>query len=261
MNDEDSDLNRLKIQMNKLNLELDKKDQEITLYLDKMHDYEEELMKLHELISKTHSEENVIKIIESKFNFELKEKEREIRDLKNRMGFLRQEKVIIQRELEEFKKKTGPSVKSIEEIRQEQNSIDYILNLETATKDLRKKLYTQEIIISNLKKELEKKEEQIRNLNLSIKELNQEIKSTHSIIKGKIKKKIRNEQKTGLQDELKKHKKQIDDLRYELNKYKVSQKDKIMYDIEMSELQNKINFLEEELEKKDKIINDLKSRR
>ncbi|MFX1329216.1 MAG: hypothetical protein ACFE91_13895, partial [Promethearchaeota archaeon] len=93
MKDDDSNLNRLKIQRDKFDLELDKKDQEIILYLDKINDLEEELMKLHELISKTPSNESIVKMIESKFIFELKEKEREIRDLKNRMGFLRQEKV------------------------------------------------------------------------------------------------------------------------------------------------------------------------
>ena len=261
MNDDDSDLNRLKIQQEKLNLELDKKDQEITLYLDKIQDYEEELIKLNELISKTHSEENIEKIIESKFKFELKEKETEIRDLKNRMGFLRQEKIIIQRELEEFKKKGGVPVKSIEIIRQEQDSVNYILNLETEIKDLRKKLFKQEIIMRNLKKELEKKEEEIKNLNLSNRELNQEIRNANLIMKGKINKKIRNELKSGLQKELEKKKKQIDSLKYELNKYKGSQKEKIRYDIELSELQNRIIFLEKELEKKNKIINKMTSRK
>ncbi|MFW9902119.1 MAG: hypothetical protein ACFFDY_12700 [Candidatus Thorarchaeota archaeon] len=261
MNNDDNDLNRLKIQQERLNLELDKKDQEIILYLDKIQDYEEELIKLNELISKTHSEENIEKIIESKFKFELKEKETEIRDLKNRMGFLRQEKIIIQRELEELKKMGGVPVKSIEIIRQEQNSVNYILNLETEIKDLRKKLFKQEIIMRNLKKELEKKEEQIKNLNLSNRELNQEIRNANLIMKGKINKKIRNELKSGLQKELEKKKKQIDSLKYELNKYKGSHKEKIRYDIELSELQNRIIFLEKELEKKDKIINKMTSRK
>ncbi|MFX0152885.1 MAG: hypothetical protein ACFE9Q_00010 [Candidatus Hodarchaeota archaeon] len=259
MKDDDNNLNRLKIQRDKFDLELDKKDQEIIQYLDKINDLEEELMKLHEIISKTPSNETIVKTIESKFNFELKEKEREIRDLKNRMGFLRQEKVILQRELEEFKKISVPSAKSIEEVRQRQESVDYILNLESTINDLRKKLYTQEIIMGNLKKELEKKEDRIKSLNLNIIELNEEIKIKNSIIEGKINKKIRKELNYGLQKELEKNKKQIEALRDELNKYKVSQREKIRYDIEMSEFQNKINFLEELLKKKDKIINELKS--
>ncbi len=259
MKDDDSNLNRLKIQKDKFDLELDKKDQEIILYLDKINDLEEELMKLHEIISKTPSNESIVKMIESKFIFELKEKEREIRDLKNRMGFLRQEKVILQRELEEFKKSSIPSAKSIEEVRQRQDSVDYILNLESTINELRKELYTQEIIMGNLKKELEKKEEQIKSLNLNIVELNQELKTGNLMIEGKINKKIRKELNSRLQKELEKNKKQIEDLKGELNKYKVSQRDKIRYDIEMSEFQNKINFLEDLLKKKDKIINELKS--
>ncbi|MFX0036238.1 MAG: hypothetical protein ACFE9I_11435 [Candidatus Hermodarchaeota archaeon] len=259
MKDDDSNLNRLKIQRDKFDLELDKKDQEIILYLDKINDLEEELMKLHELISKTPSNESIVKMIESKFIFELKEKEREIRDLKNRMGFLRQEKVILQRELEEFKKISIPSAKSIEEVRQRQDSVDYILNLESEINELRKELYTHEIIMGNLKKELEKKEDRIKSLNLNIVELNQELKTGNLIIEGKINKKIRKDLNSRVQKELEKNKKQIEDLKGELNKYKVSQRDKIRYDIEMSEFQNKINFLEDLLKKKDKIIDELKS--
>ncbi len=259
MQDDDGDAGLLKNQIRKLNFEIDKKNQEINLYLDKIHDYEEELMKLQQLILKTPSQEGVLKIIDSKFTFELKEKEREIRDLKNRMGFLRQEKINLQRELGEFKKISKPSAKSIEEIREKQKLVDDLLNLETLTKELRKKLYTQEIITGNLRKEIEGKEEDIKQLNLTVKELNQELRNKNSIVKGKINKKIKKELKNGLQKELKKSKKQIDNLRNELNKYKVSQRDKIKYDIEMRELQNKIIFLEKELEKKDRIINELKS--
>lgn len=259
MQDDDGNADLLKNQIRKLNFEIDKKNQEINLYLDKIHDYEEELMELHELISKTPSQENVLKLIESKFTFELKEKEKEIRDLKNRMGFLRQEKTSLQRDLEEIKITSKSSAKSIEEIREEQKFVKILLNLETLTKELRKKLYMQEIIMGNLKKEIEEKEKDIKYLNLTIKELNQELRNRNSIVEGKINKKIKKELKNGLQKELKKSKKQIDDLRYKLNKYKVPQRDKIRYDIEMRELQNKIIFLEKELEKKDRIINELKS--
>jgi len=168
MKNDEIDVNKLKKKIQELNLELDKKNQEINLYLDKINDHEEELMKFHELISETPSTEDIKKMIENKFDFELKEKDREIRDLKNRMGFLRQEKIILQRDFEELRKKSMPSAKSIEEIKEKQRSIDYVLNLETSIKELRKKLYTHEIIMENLKEELNKKEETIENLNLTI---------------------------------------------------------------------------------------------
>ncbi|MFX1572392.1 MAG: hypothetical protein ACFFB0_06555 [Promethearchaeota archaeon] len=258
MLDHDGDVELLKSQINKLNFEINKKNQEINLYLDKLNDYEEELMKLHELISKTPPHIDIEKIIEAKFNFELKDKEREIRDLKNRMGFLRQEKINFQRELSEFKKKSKPSKESIEEIREKQNLINALLNRESLTNELRKKLYTQEIITGNLRKEIEGKDDEIEYLKLLIKELNEEIRNKNSIIEGTIDKKIKSELKNKWQNELKKSKELIEDLTQELNKYRVFQKDKILHEIQIRDLQNKINLFEKELVKKDKIINELK---
>jgi len=140
MMDDASNLNLLKSQIRKLKSELVKKDQELNSYSEKIQDNEEELMKLHELISKRPYQENFQKIIETKFSFELREKEREIRDIKNRMGFLRQEKNTFQRELEEIKKTNKSSALSVEEIRENQKKINDLLNLETLVIELRKKL-------------------------------------------------------------------------------------------------------------------------
>ena len=243
MKDDESDLHLLKNQIRKLNLELDKKNQEINGYLEKIHDNEEELMELHELISKIPSQENIQKIIESKFSFELKEKEREIRDLKNRMGFLRQEKITFQRELKEFKKRSRSSAISIEEIREKEKYINKLLNLETVINDLRKKLYRQEILIKTLKKDIGEKEEQIKNLNLNVKELKQELRIKDSILEGSVNKKIKRELNIGLQKELDKCKKQIDDLKNKLVKYKKPEREKITTDIEIVELKNEIKQL------------------
>ena len=243
MKDDESDLHLLKNQIRKLNFELDKKNQEINGYLEKIHDNEEELMELHELISKIPSQENIQKIIESKFSFELKEKEREIRDLKNRMGFLRQEKITFQRELEEFKKRSRSSAISIEEIREKEKYINKLLNLETVINDLRKKLYRQEILIKTLKKDIGEKEEQIKNLNLNVKELKQELRIKDSILEGSVNKKIKRELNIGLQKELDKCKKQIDDLKNKLVKYKKPEREKITTDIEIVELKNEIKQL------------------
>ena len=261
MKDDESNLNLLKSQIRNLKLELVKKNQEINIYYEKIHDNEEELMKLNELISKTPSQENIQKLIETKFSFELKEKEREIRDLKNRMGFLRQEKITFQRELEELKKRNKSSALSIEEIRENQKKINDLLNLETLTNELRKKLYTQEVLLGNLKKEIGKKDEQIKELNLTIKELGQELRIKTSILEGNVNRKIRKELNKGLQKELNKCKKQIDNLKNKLTKYKKPRGEKIKYEIELNELKNKVIFLEIELENKDRKISELKSQK
>ncbi len=260
MNEDETDVYLLKSQIRKLNLDLDKKNQEINMYLEKIHDNEDELMELHELISKTPSQENYQNIIDSKLNFELKEKEREIRDLKNRMGFLRQEKTIAQRELEEFKKSSKSSAMSIEKIRKEEKYTQDLLNLETLIKELRKKLYIQEILIGNIKNEIGEKEKHINNLNLIVGELNKGLKIQNSILEGKFfKEKIKKELNKELQKELNESKKRVDDLRDQLTKYREPKREKIKFDIEIRELKNKIILLKEDLDRKDRIISRLKS--
>ncbi|MFX1302898.1 MAG: hypothetical protein ACFFBV_12340 [Promethearchaeota archaeon] len=261
MKDDESILNSLKSQIHKLKLELDKKNQEINIYNEKIHDNEEELMKLHEFISKTPSQATFQKIIETKYSFELKEKEREIRDLKNRMGFLRQEKNAFQRELEELKKRNKSSALSVEEIRENQKKINDLLSLENLAIELRKELYMQEILLGNFKKEIVKKDKQIKNLNLTKKELNKEIKIKNSLLEGKVNRKIKRELNKELQKELNKCEKQIEDLRNKLIKYKKAKGEKIKHKIEINELKNKLNFLEKELENKDRKINELESQK
>ena len=165
------ELNLLKNQIQKSNLELEKKNMEINGYIDKIQIIEDELLEYHDIISKAPSQEKKQKIIDTKFSFELKEKEREIRDLKNSMGFLRKEKIFAQRELEEFKRISEISAMSIEEIREKEKLISNVLNFETLTNELRKKLYKQEIIMRNFKKEIGEKKEQIKRLNLMVEEI------------------------------------------------------------------------------------------
>ena len=261
MGEDENELLLLKSQIRKLHLDLDKKNQEINLYLEKIHDNEEELMKLHELISKTSSQENYQKIIDSKLDFELKEKEREIRDLKNRMGFLRQEKTMAQSELEKFKISSKSSAMSIEKIREEEKYTKDLLNLETLTNELRRKLYMQEILIGKLKDEIGEKKSQINNLNLIISELNQGLKIQNSILEGKFfKERIKKELNKELQKELNESKKRIDNLKNKLTKSKEPEREKIKYDIEIRDLKNKIILLKEDLDRKERVISRLKTK-
>ncbi|GAI75967.1 unnamed protein product, partial [marine sediment metagenome] len=55
---------------------------------------------------------------EDKFNIELDVKDREIRELKNRMGFLRKEKLELQKTHDNFVRTTDSSVISVEELRE-----------------------------------------------------------------------------------------------------------------------------------------------
>jgi len=251
----------LKSQIRKLKLEIDKKNQEINSYIERIQDNEEELMILHELTSKATNQENTQELIKSKFYFELKEKEREIRDLKNRMGYLRQEKIMVQRELEEFRISSKSSAMSIEKIREEEKYAKDLLNLETLNNDLRRKLYMQETLIGKLKDESGEKEKQINHLNLIVSELNQGLKIQNSILEGKFfKEKIKKELNKELRKELNESEKRIDDLKNQLTKYKEPERDKIKFDIEIRDLKNKIILLKEDLDRKDRVISRLKSK-
>jgi chromosome segregation ATPase len=261
MKEDESDLQLLKAQIRRLKLDLEKKNHEINVYIEKIHDNEEEIMELQELISKTTSEQDFQKIIDSKMKFEIKEKEREIRDLKNRMGFLRQEKTIAQKELEEFKIISKSTAISVEQIRKEEKLNQDLLNLETLTNELRRKLYIQEILNDKLKVEIGEKEREINNLNLLMSELRQGLKVQNSILEGKFfKEKIKKELDKKLQKELNESKKQIETLKNQLAKFKEPERNKIKHEIEISGLKNEIIYLKEELDRKDRILKRLKSK-
>ena len=263
MKEVDNEVNLLKSQINKLNLDLEKKDAEINESLEKIQDLEDEVLKFSDLISGKPSQEKIKKAIETKFTFELNEKGREIRDLKNRMGFLRKEKAAFQRELEEFKKKITTSVISVEEIREKEKLVNDLLLLETSTNELRKKMYSQEILTGHLKDEISEKEKQIKHLEQVIEELNQKLKIKNSFHEGKIvmNKALKKELNKELQRQLNKSKAQIDDLKEKIAKYRKSERDLLKKDIEINDLRMKIIDLKEQLDYKDSIIADLESKK
>lgn len=263
MKKDDNEVNLLKSQINKLNLELEKRESEINDYLEKIHDLEDEILKFSDLISKKPTNENIKKAIEAKFSFELNEKDREIRDLKNRMGFLRKEKAAFQRELEEFKKKVTTSVISVEEIREKEKLVNDLLLLETSTNELRKKMYSQEILTGHLKDEVSEKEKQIKHLKQIIEELNQKLKIKNSFSEGKIvmNKALKKELNKELQRQLNKSKAQIDELKEKVAKYRKSERELLKKDIEINDLRMKIIDLKEQLENKDNIIANLESKK
>ncbi|MFX1478770.1 MAG: hypothetical protein ACFFCI_11630, partial [Promethearchaeota archaeon] len=84
---------------------------------------------------------------DTKLSIELKEKENEIRDLKNRMGYLRKEKVQLQQELEKLKGKKSDSIVIRTEDFRDKTPLD------TLVKELQNKVNTQKSTIENLKQE------------------------------------------------------------------------------------------------------------
>jgi len=76
-----------------LQSELDKKEIQINSYLDKIDGHEIEIMKYEEMFDENAPKSKIKKAKEEKLNLEIRAKDREIRELKDRMGFLRKEKI------------------------------------------------------------------------------------------------------------------------------------------------------------------------
>ena len=71
----------LRKRINELQLELNKKDNEIGLYLDKIDGFEEEVMRYEEMFDEKAPKKKMKKAKEEKLNIELDVKDREVREL------------------------------------------------------------------------------------------------------------------------------------------------------------------------------------
>jgi chromosome segregation ATPase len=222
----------LKNKIRELELELEKKDQEI----DHLDEYIEELQdKIMELEDLKKLEEGAIKkskkiqAVESRFAYELEEKEKQIRDLKNNMGFLRKEKVQLQQELERIKSESkDSSVIRVEDLRSKQP-------LNALVKDLQEKVNKQRSIIHRLRannassedfvESLAQKEEENQILREEISGLNQKLKDL-SIPSDKGGNSIAKKLIEDLQNQLTKSKRQIINLKKEIEKVDKKRKKK-----------------------------------
>ncbi|MFX0029871.1 MAG: hypothetical protein ACFE8B_11715 [Candidatus Hermodarchaeota archaeon] len=153
LNDKVSDLNdeifALKRRISVLEAELDKKEQENYAHLETIEYLEDVIIKLESLIPEQEDEQKSKKqkVVDSKLKLEIEDKDRQIRDLKNRMGFLRKEKVQIQQELEKLKAEHSESnVIRPEDIRSKPP-------LEILVKELQDKVNRQKSIIETMKRE------------------------------------------------------------------------------------------------------------
>ena len=179
--------------ISELENKLESKDREIIGYLEKIEHLEETVMRLEALIPDKIRKDSKKKgkiVADSKLAIELDELEKEVRDLKNKMGFLRKEKIQLQHELEKYTKKKGKStVIRIEEKKEP---------LEALVKELTLKINKQQQLIKKLK--ADDKKEKIDALKLKISKLNKELEHAKSIAKIKtegssteIKKKIQDQ--------------------------------------------------------------------
>ena len=251
-----------------LQLELIKKEEQLDTYLDKIEQFEVELMNYEVMFDENTSKKKLKKALEEKLKLELDAKNREIRELKDRMGFLRMEKIESQKKLDlEIKKTSSASVISVEELREKEK-----VPLNLLLQDLQDKINKQESIIKRLKskdigsdefnEKMREKDEKIEGLADQIADLKENLEKKPTKIEVKSKKTneaISKNLLEDLQNNLNKVKRQNDELRKKLDKYEKKDKKKKgqKEDKDIQELKDQISQLTGELEYKNKEIKNL----
>ena len=262
---EEDNLNK---KISDLELELKKKENEINTYLDKIEDFEVEIMNYEEMFDEKTPKKKLKKALEEKLNLEIGGKDREIRELKDRMGFLRMEKIELQKKLDlEIKKASNSSVINVDELREKEKA-----PLNSLLHELQDKINKQESIIRRLKskdigseefnEKMQKKDEEIEVLTDQITDLKENLEKKPTQIEVKPKKTkggISKNLLEDLQNNLNKVKRQNDDLKKKLGKYEKKDKKKKgqKEDKDVQELEDQISQLTGELEYKNKEIENL----
>ena len=263
-----------------LQSELDKKEIQINSQLDKIDGQEVEIMKYELMFDENAPKSKIKKAKEEKLNIEIDARDREIRELKDRMGFLRKEKINLQKKYElECKKNTETSVISVEELREKEKA-----PLNVLLQELQDKINKQASMIRRLKSGdlgsgedneiLEEKDKKIEMLSNQIASFTEKIATlTDQIteLKDKLSKSAPNIEidkhpsnnisKTLLEDlqkNLSKVKRQNNELKKKLEKYEKKGKSKKgpKENSQIIELQDIISQLTSELEHKNKIIEE-----
>jgi chromosome segregation ATPase len=245
----DQEIDDLKENLNQLQIELNKKNNEIVIYSQKLATLEDEIITLRELLSDDSSKKKGKKVKETKLTLDLEAKNSEIRQLKDKMGFLRKEKIAVQKQLEKYKEKnkSNSTVLRVEDLRKEQP-------LNMLVKDLQEKIKKQETLIKRLSRDgniqdfeetITHKDNIIESLNQKVGELTEKLKNIEKQVEkessGRIQKKILQD----LQDKLNRFKRINEELNAKLEKYqkKENKETESEKDKKIRELESKIKDL------------------
>ncbi|NHJ19918.1 MAG: hypothetical protein EAX91_03155 [Candidatus Lokiarchaeota archaeon] len=248
--------------------ELRKKENQLNTYLDKIEGLEVEIMKYEEMFDEKAPKSKMKKAKEEKLNLELEAKDREIRELKDRMGFLRKEKIELQKKLDQENKKTSTSsVISVEELREKEKAPLNLLLHELQDKinkqdSIIRRLKSKDIGNDEFKEKLTEKDKQIEILNNQLSDLKESLEKKPSQTEEKPKQNKEAISKgllEELQNSLNKVKRQNEELKNKLSKYEKKDKKKkdSKEDKATQELKEKISQLTGELEYKNKEIERL----
>lgn len=264
----------LKVKVSELEKSLEKKEQELAQALDKVEDLEDNVLRLESLVPEGEPKESKKNgsSQDSKSAYDLEVKDKELRELKDKMGFLRKEKVQLQQELEKMAKERDPSKSSVIRIEEKKSPLDALVN------DLQNKINKQRLLITKLKQQsvsadateltekLRERDEEIEKLKVSVNELGKKASQVSAIGGGKGEDSLSKSLTQELQTQLNKAKKQVETLQQKLDKYeKKGKKEKEKEPKEEAEgeeinLKENIDELKDEIGKKSKQIDELKSK-
>ena len=214
----------LKARIRELEEELKRKDEENNVNLDRIGELEEIIMRLEALIPEEDEKKKSRKkkVWDSKLAIELDEKNKLIRKLKDEMGFLRKEKIRLQRELEKIKSANkDSSVIRIEDLRSEPPLNDLVKELQDTVikqRSLITKLKTNKVDNEDILEKSKVKDKEIEILKSEISQLNQKLKDFSPISNDKSDDFIPKKLIEDLQQELNKTKRQVIDLKQKLAK-------------------------------------------
>ncbi|MHA1471517.1 MAG: hypothetical protein ACTSQW_00300 [Promethearchaeota archaeon] len=256
-----------------LQAELDERNVQLDSLLDKIDDHEVKIMKYEEMFDERAPKSKTKRAREQKLNLELNGKDQEIRELKDRMGFMRKEKIELQKKYEiEVRKNSDSSVISVEKIREKEKA-----PLNVLLQELQDKINKQESMIRRLKRKdlgsdeynetLKEKDKKIGFLTDQIADLTENLGKTTSDIEILELEKLDKPDKSldnniskslleELQNNLNKVKRHNDELKKKVEKFEKKGTDKKGSEEngQVLELQKKISQLTSELERKNKVV-------
>lgn len=249
-----------------LESELAERDNEIIDYLYKLEQNEAKIAQLEQLVPEESDKKKGKKknIADSKFALILEEKDQEIRDLKNRLGYLRKEKVQLQQEKDEeirdLKNRLSTSVIRVEDLREQ-------TPLNALVKELQDKVNKQKSEINRLRSKAKMGDEfddkmkdyevVIETYKSEINELNQKISELSIHSDKDAGESMAKDLIDDLQKQLNKSKLEIVELKQKLSR-KAKKEDKKGESREIKRLEDQIQEFKELLDIKNNEIENLK---
>jgi len=259
-------IGELEDRIRELEDELAEKDNEIIDYLYKLEQLDAKVTHLEQYAPKDSDKKKKKKkqTAQSKVALKIQEKDDEIRDLKNRLGSLRKDKIQLQQEkddeIKDLKNRLDPSVLRVEDLREQ-------APLNVLVKDLQEMVNKQKSEINQLKSKIKQAEDSIEkikeyenNIELyksEINDLNQKLKelSVPSDSEGgdSVAKKLIDD----LQKQLNKSKREIIELKQKLSK-KAKKSEKKSDSSKINKLEDQVKELNTLIESKNNEIKSLK---